>query len=140
MANRCGLTVSIIRSSRPKVFLQKGVLEICNKFTGEYPCWSLISIQLLSNFIEITLCHGCSSVNSLHIFRTSLKEHAFLRTSLCGCFCIMSKLVYHYDSKARMIDKVRLEWLLYQQWPRFEQEITMSHDQKTIKSPLLKVH
>ena len=46
----------------------------------------------------------------------------------------------HYDWKARMIDEVRLEWLLYQQWPSFEQEITMNHDQKTIKSPLLKVH
>ena len=26
------------RSSRPVIFLGKGVLEICNKFTGEHPC------------------------------------------------------------------------------------------------------
>ena len=59
-----------IRSSRPEVFLRKGVLKICSKFTGEYPCWSVISIILQNNFIEIALCHGCSPVNLLHILRT----------------------------------------------------------------------
>ena len=55
------------RSSCPEVFLGKGVLKICSNFTGEHPCWSLISIKLLCNFIEITLRHGYSSVNLLHI-------------------------------------------------------------------------
>ena len=27
-----------IRSSHPEVFLGKGVLKICSKFTGEHPC------------------------------------------------------------------------------------------------------
>ena len=58
------------RSSRSEVFLVKGVLKICSKFTGEYPCRSVISIKLQSNFIEIALRHGCSPVNLLHIFRT----------------------------------------------------------------------
>ena len=58
------------RSSRPNVFLVKGVLKICSKFTGEQPCRSVISIKLQSNFFEITLRHGCSPVNLLHIFRT----------------------------------------------------------------------
>ena len=58
------------RSSRSEVFLVKGVLKICSKFTGEHPCWSLISIKLLCNFIEITLRHGCSPINLLPIFRT----------------------------------------------------------------------
>ena len=31
---------------------------------------NVISIKLLCNFIEITLRHGCSPVNLLHIFRT----------------------------------------------------------------------
>ena len=31
---------------------------------------SVVSIKLLCNFIEITLQHGCSPVNLLHIFRT----------------------------------------------------------------------
>ena len=30
----------ISRSSRPEVFLRKGVLRICRKFTGEHPCRS----------------------------------------------------------------------------------------------------
>ena len=58
------------RSSHPEVFYEKGVLKICGKFTGEQPSRSVISIKLPSNFIEITLLHGCSPVNFLHIFRT----------------------------------------------------------------------
>ena len=37
----------IIRSSPLEMFLGKGVLKICSKFTGENPCWSVISIKLL---------------------------------------------------------------------------------------------
>ena len=51
------------------VFLGKGVLRICNKFTGEHPYRSAISIKLLNNFFEITLWHGCSPVKLLHIFK-----------------------------------------------------------------------
>ena len=41
--------LSFDKSSRPEVFLRKGVLEIFSKFTGEYPCRSAISIKLESN-------------------------------------------------------------------------------------------
>ena len=58
------------RSSHSEVSLRKGLLKICSKYTGEHPCRSVISIKLQSNFIEIALRHGCSSVNLLHIFRT----------------------------------------------------------------------
>ena len=57
-----------LRSSHPEVFLGKGVLKICSKFTGQHLCRSAISIKLLCNFIEIALWHECS-VNLLHIFR-----------------------------------------------------------------------
>ena len=60
----------LYRTSRPEVFLRKGVLKICCKFTGEYPCRSTISIKLQRNIIEITLPHGCFPVNLMHIFRT----------------------------------------------------------------------
>ena len=60
----------IFRSSHREVFLGKGVLKICSKFTGEHSCRSVISIKLLYNFIEITLRHGFPPVNLLHIFRT----------------------------------------------------------------------
>ena len=61
---------SIGRSSPPEVFLGKGVLRICSRLIGEQPCRSTISIKLQSNFIEITIRHGCSPVNLPHIFRT----------------------------------------------------------------------
>ena len=35
------------RSSPPELFLGKGVLKICSKFTGEHPCRSAISVKLL---------------------------------------------------------------------------------------------
>ena len=59
----------------PRVFLGEGVLKICSKFTREHPCQSVISIKVLCNFIEITLWHGCSLVNLLHIFRTSFYKN-----------------------------------------------------------------
>ena len=58
------------RSNNSEVFLRNDVLKICSKFTGEHPCQSVISIKLQSSFIEITLRHGCSPVNLLHISRT----------------------------------------------------------------------
>ena len=57
------------------MFLGKGVLKLCSKFTGEYPCRSVISIKMQSNFIEITLRHRCYPVNLLHIFRACFPEY-----------------------------------------------------------------
>ena len=64
------------RSSHPEVFLGKGVLKLCGKFTGENPCRSVISMKLQSNFIEITLQPGCVPVNFTHIFRTTFLKNA----------------------------------------------------------------
>ena len=36
---------------------------------------SVISMKLQSNFIEITLRHGCSPVNLQHIFRTPFPKN-----------------------------------------------------------------
>ena len=57
------------------MFLGKGVLKICSKFTGEQPRQSVISIKLLCNCIEITLRHGCFPVMLLHIFRTHIYKN-----------------------------------------------------------------
>ena len=84
-------TRRINRSSPSQVFFQKSALKIYSEFTREHPCQSVISIKLQSNFIEITLRHGCSPVNLLHILRTS-----FLRIPL------------------RFASVLRLE--IYQQW------------------------
>ena len=83
---RCVLTRPLIflldklemfRSSHPEVFLGKGVLIICGKFTGEHPCWSAIWIKL-----QITFRHGCSPVNLLHIFRTPFVKNTSRRLLL----------------------------------------------------------
>ena len=68
------MTVTLLYSESKRnhleVFLGKGVLKICSKFTGEQPCPSAISIKLQNSFIEITLRDRCSPVNLMHIFRT----------------------------------------------------------------------
>ena len=45
----------MFRSSHPEVFLGKGVLKTCSKFTGEHPCQSVISITLLCTFGRLLL-------------------------------------------------------------------------------------
>ena len=65
------------RNSPPEMFLGKDVLKICSKFTGEHSCRSMISIKLLCNFIEITLWHGCSLVNSLYILRALFWKNTY---------------------------------------------------------------
>ena len=59
------------RSSSSEVLLGKGAPKIYIKFTENIHAEvrSVISIKLLWNFIEITLRHGCSPLNLLHIFR-----------------------------------------------------------------------
>ena len=90
--------LSLTRSSRPKVFLGKGVLKIYSNFTGEHPCRSVISINLLCNFIEITFWHRCSPVNLLHIFRTAFPKNTsgWLHLGLFQwIFKIISKRLLH---------------------------------------------
>ena len=73
------------------MFLVKAVLNICSKFTGEHSCQSVISIKLQSNFIEITLRHGCSPLNLLHIFRTAFTKNnsgwLLLNREMVGKIC-----------------------------------------------------
>ena len=64
------------RDSPPEMFLGKGVLKICSKFTGEHPCQSVISIKL---------CSRGSTVNLLHIFRTSFYKNTYRGLLLKNC-------------------------------------------------------
>ena len=50
-----------VKSSLSDVFLGKGFLKLCSKFTGKHPC-------------QITLPHGCSAANLFHIFRAVFKN------------------------------------------------------------------
>ena len=58
------------------MFCEKGVQKICIKFRGEHQWQGAISIKLFCNFIEISLCHGCSLVNLMHILRTPLPKNS----------------------------------------------------------------
>ena len=78
---------SSCRSSHPEVFIGKGFPKICSKFTGEHPCRSAILIMLQSIFIEITLWHGCSPVNLLHISRTPFLKNTSGRLLLFWTAC-----------------------------------------------------
>ena len=61
--------MNILLSSHPEVFLGKGVLKICSKFTGEHPCRSAISIKLQNTsgwlLFEICFVEKAFSVLSL---------------------------------------------------------------------------
>ena len=66
---------NIQNRSHSEVFLEKDILKICSKFTGEQPCQGTISKKKQSNFVEITLRYRCSLVNLVHIFRTSFLKN-----------------------------------------------------------------
>ena len=51
------------------------LVKIQKQPTGKHQCRSGISIKLQSNFIKITLWHGCSLVNLLHLLRTPFPEN-----------------------------------------------------------------
>ena len=67
-----------------KAALQKGVLKLCNKCTGEHPSQSVISIKLQSNFIKIIHWYGCSPINLLHIFGTFFYKNTYGGLLLIG--------------------------------------------------------
>ena len=69
---------------------------MCSKFTGEIPCQGVISIKLLCNFIEITLCHGCSLVDLQHIFRAPFHKNTYEQLLLY--FSIVHFIIYYFES------------------------------------------
>ena len=97
------------RSRHPDLFLRKGVLKICSKFTWEHHCQSAISIKFLCNFLTIAFGLGVRSpVNLLHIFRTP-----FLRTALGGCFwklklcfCVWTRMTWPPISESTFPSKI----------------------------------
>ena len=56
--------------------LKKRFSENMQQIYRRHPCRSSISITLQSNFIEITLRHGCSPVGLLHILRTPFSKNS----------------------------------------------------------------
>ena len=92
---------SIFRSSHPKVFLGRGVLEICSKFTGEHPRRSSISIKLQSNFYW----NRCSHVNWQHIFRK-----LFLKNTCRRLLLNFTKSIFHHRNiPPNLLQKTKFE-------------------------------
>ena len=74
--NKQNITRRIIRGNPTEVFLRESILKICNKFTGEHPCRSLISIKLLYNLIETHFGKSIllKNLNISNFFRTTFYE------------------------------------------------------------------
>ena len=70
-------SMSITRSSPTDVFLGKGVLKMCSKFTGVHSCQIVISIKLQSNLTKIKLRHEYSPVSFVYISRTPFPRNTF---------------------------------------------------------------
>ena len=51
------------------MFLQKGALKICSKFTGEHPGRSVIQKNCFA------IWHGCFPLNLLRLFRTPFPKN-----------------------------------------------------------------
>ena len=86
----------IFRSSSLQVFLVKGVLNICSKFTGDHSYQSIISIK-------ITLPHGYSPANLLHFLYESWSRNIEQNNFNQYFNKIWNTKVYHRKSKYLII-------------------------------------
>ena len=96
----------IFRCSPSEVFLGKGELKICSKFTEELPYRSATSMKLLCNFTEVALRYGCSPVNLLHIFRTP-----FLKNTSEGLLLYFFKITCSHNNCGIAIFQIVLYWI-----------------------------
>ena len=71
---------SNFRSSHPDVFLVKGVLKICSKFTSEHPCRSAISIKLQSN---LNFPVWTFSIMSRCYYKCNKRNLSLIKAMLC---------------------------------------------------------
>ena len=74
----------ISRSSLQEVFLGKGVLKICSKFTGEQPCQSVISVaSLIGTLIKFSSYYivNCHVIN----FYYKSGKHVSMKLDPCSC-------------------------------------------------------
>ena len=71
---------------------------------------SKCDFKVLSIFIEITLWHGCSPVNLLHIFRTPFFKNTtgwllpcYASKSVCFLVCLTSTCYCHYIHEVSLL-------------------------------------
>ena len=65
----------MIQKQPPRGVPRKMFPENMKQIYREHPCRDVISIKLQSNFIEVALRHGCSTVNLLHVSRTAFPRN-----------------------------------------------------------------
>ena len=97
-----------VRSIFRRMFLYKNVLKKCSKFTGEHPFRSVILIKFQSSFIEITLQHGCSPVNALHIFRTPFPYNTSGRLLVSGSNSLSASIL----KKCTVVSSLPISYLV----------------------------
>ena len=95
------------KNSPQEMFFEKSVLKICSKFTGEHPRRSEVSIELLCNFIEITLQRKCSLVRLLDFCRTTFQNNTSAGLLLSG-----APSEFHFRSISKLIFSVASFWNL----------------------------
>ena len=66
-----------IQTQSPRGVLRKGVLKICNKFTGEHPCRSVISIKLLKWVFFLEQQNSCTI--------TTVQRFIFIKVDSSHC-------------------------------------------------------
>ena len=116
-----------------EVFLRKAFLKICSEFTRELPCQSV-----QSKFIKITLRHGCSPVNLMHIFRALFPKNTSewllleLRATLFLCFffalawTLCSCLCYSSSSSPSVSTSRVLDFRTVNRYPWFWKYLNMT--------------
>ena len=137
----------LFRSSHRDVFLGKSVVKICIKFTREYPCRGVISIKLQSSLIEITLRHGCSPINLLHIFRTLFTKTISERLLLVISYLNGEEIIggfYEKELQKTNQEKFRIEKVikrkgdkLFVKWKRYDNSFNSWIDKKGIERNFL---
>ena len=85
---------AVQRCSQEKAFWK----YVANLLENTCACRNAISIKLLCNFVEITLRHGCSPVNLLHIFRTT-----FLRNTSGQLLLTLGTLSFSFSFEKILI-------------------------------------
>ena len=88
------------------MYLRKGVLRICCKFTGEHPCWIVISIKLQSGLVRIYFFSGKIYSNGVEAKYLILQSFLNRWNSITCTFValelklLQAKLKRHYKSQS----------------------------------------
>ena len=89
--------ISYVKSSPQEVFLKKRCSEIIQQIYMRKPMlkYDFNFIELYwSNFIEITLWYGCSTVNVLYFFRTAFPKSTYEGLLLLRHFIINTANIF----------------------------------------------